>query len=64
MIYLRSCPKCHGDMYLEKDSYGTFRQCLQCGLVRDLAVPALMTAASLPVLAPARRGRPRKVAIA
>ena len=35
MIQLKSCLKCHGDMYLDKDTYGAFRQCLQCGLMED-----------------------------
>lgn len=39
MIELKSCPKCHGDMYLDKDAYGSFRQCLQCGLMKDLVAP-------------------------
>ncbi len=36
MLYFKSCPKCRGDMYLDNDSYGSFRQCLQCGLVQDI----------------------------
>ena len=44
MLYLKGCPKCRGDMYLEKDSYGVFRQCLQCGMVQD-ATAAVKTAA-------------------
>ena len=42
MLYLKSCPKCQGDMYEEKDSYGAFHQCLQCGLIKDLDAPSLM----------------------
>ena len=48
MLYLKSCPKCHGDMFLEKDSYGAYRQCLQCGLMKDLVEKK-------PVLAQARK---------
>ena len=66
MMYLKSCPKCRGDMYLEKDNYGTYRQCLQCGFIRDLDVPAPMVAQTQEVeVEPARRrGRKRKNAIA
>ncbi len=66
MLYLKSCPKCHGDMYLEKDSYGVFRQCLQCGLVRDLDAPMTSVAQAAAAVAQEehRRGRKRKVAIA
>ena len=36
MFYLKACPKCQGDMYQEKDLYGTFLECLQCGLMKDV----------------------------
>ena len=32
------CPKCGGKLYLDKDHYGWYEQCLQCGLTRDLRV--------------------------
>lgn len=31
MIWLRSCPRCHGDLTLESDIYGRYLSCLQCG---------------------------------
>ena len=36
MMYLKSCRKCHGDMYLNRDRYGAYLDCLQCGLMLDL----------------------------
>ncbi len=36
MMYLKHCRKCRGDMYLDKDHYGTFLVCLQCGNYHDL----------------------------
>ena len=36
---LRSCPRCGGDTYIEKDFYGWYEICLQCGYrfeLRDL----------------------------
>ncbi len=36
MYWLKSCPKCHGDLCLEQDHYGTFQTCLQCGFLREL----------------------------
>ena len=36
MFFFKACPKCHGDLYLDSDGYGTFLECLQCGLLRDL----------------------------
>ena len=38
MFFFRACPKCQGDMYLDRDIYGPFVECLQCGLIRDLKV--------------------------
>jgi hypothetical protein len=32
----RRCPKCGGSLYLDRDQFGFFEQCLQCGLVSDL----------------------------
>ncbi|MFA5309678.1 MAG: hypothetical protein WC370_09385 [Dehalococcoidales bacterium] len=32
------CPKCGGNLYLEKDYNGWYEQCLQCGHIKDLAV--------------------------
>ncbi len=36
MIKLKACPKCHGDLYLERDQYGRYMSCLQCGYLREL----------------------------
>jgi DNA-directed RNA polymerase subunit M/transcription elongation factor TFIIS len=33
---LESCPKCKGHLMLEKDNYGLYQQCLQCGYLHDL----------------------------
>ena len=40
MLQLKSCPKCNGDMFTDRDNYGHFRQCLQCGLIKDLVDPS------------------------
>ncbi len=31
MFMLRSCIKCHGDLYAEEDVHGTYLTCTQCG---------------------------------
>jgi ssDNA-binding Zn-finger/Zn-ribbon topoisomerase 1 len=37
-IRLRSCPRCNkGDVSLDKDQYGWYEYCLQCGYMRDMA---------------------------
>ncbi len=31
MMRLKGCPHCTGDVYEERDRYGTYTACLQCG---------------------------------
>ena len=33
MFWLKCCPKCEGDLYEEKDTYGKYVACMQCGRV-------------------------------
>jgi hypothetical protein len=35
-IYLKTCKKCRGDLFLNRDIYGSYLQCLQCGLLVEL----------------------------
>jgi hypothetical protein len=32
----RRCPKCGGNLYMEKDYYGWYEECLQCAFVQDM----------------------------
>jgi len=32
----RSCSRCDGDIFIDRDLYGWFEQCIQCGYNRDL----------------------------
>ena len=34
---LRGCPRCAGDVYIEKDYDSTYERCLQCGYVKEVA---------------------------
>ncbi|MCH8864516.1 MAG: hypothetical protein IIB13_04030 [Chloroflexi bacterium] len=36
MLRFKSCPRCKGDVLIDKDVYGWYEQCLQCGYQRDL----------------------------
>ena len=63
MYWLKSCPKCRGDLCLEQDHYGAFQTCLQCGYLKELIdrsgnpVPAVQ---HLPIKkSPGRLGGPR-----
>lgn len=36
LIMPKRCPRCNGDLFIGRDQYGLFLQCLQCGYLRDL----------------------------
>ena len=36
-LYFKACPKCGGDVVVDRDPHGRFFKCLQCGLLRDVA---------------------------
>lgn len=36
MLRFKSCPKCKGDVVVDRDYYGWYEQCLQCGYLCDL----------------------------
>ena len=36
MLTEKHCPKCGGNIYLDRDSYGWYEECLQCSYTRDL----------------------------
>ena len=36
MWKLKSCPRCGGDVFLDRDFYDWYQQCVQCGYLRDL----------------------------
>ncbi|HEY49943.1 MAG TPA: hypothetical protein G4O13_07855 [Dehalococcoidia bacterium] len=36
MWRFKSCPRCAGDVFIEKDIDGWYEQCLQCGYAQHL----------------------------
>lgn len=36
ILRLKSCPRCKGDVILDKDQYGWYEQCIQCGYEHDV----------------------------
>ena len=38
VIYLKSCPKCQGDLERCEDANGSYLRCMQCGRYQDLLV--------------------------
>lgn len=39
-IRFKACPKCRGDLSLERDIYGQYWGCQQCGQHYQVKVPA------------------------
>lgn len=37
MWNFKSCPRCGGDVYIDKSEGKWYQQCLQCGFERELA---------------------------
>ena len=35
MMWLKSCPRCRGDLILDSDYYGHYVSCIQCGASLD-----------------------------
>ena len=35
----KSCPRCRGYLYANRDIYGGYRECLQCGYMEDAPSP-------------------------
>ncbi|MBI2847047.1 MAG: hypothetical protein HYX82_04110 [Chloroflexi bacterium] len=38
VMWLKACPKCKGDMFIDHDAYGYFKECLQCGYLVDINI--------------------------
>jgi len=36
MWKFKSCPRCGGDIFVDRDPYSWYEQCLQCGYLRDM----------------------------
>ena len=39
VLFLKSCPRCQGDMHANRDFYGSYKECLQCGYMQDADRP-------------------------
>ncbi|MFH1002885.1 MAG: hypothetical protein V1780_01920 [Chloroflexota bacterium] len=36
MLRLKGCPRCYGDLLVDRDEHGWYEQCIQCGYQHDL----------------------------
>jgi|TARA_Y100000310_G_C20483534_1_gene715821 hypothetical protein len=48
VLNLKECPRCHGDVHTNRDMYGTYKECLQCGYMLDLERPNGLIPISVP----------------
>ena len=39
MLKLKACPRCKGDLHGNRDMYGSYDECLQCGYMQDIEEP-------------------------
>ncbi len=44
MMFLKACTRCGGDLYLERDGWGAYLHCLQCGRTNNIPDKWLRTA--------------------
>lgn len=47
MLKLKSCPRCKGDVNVDRDWYGDYESCLQCGWSKDTSGEPLSEALKL-----------------
>ena len=65
MFWFKLCPRCTGDLFEERDQYGSFVTCMQCGFHKDvpadLAGPFAISAEPAPTpVAPLSNGAKRR----
>ena len=46
-MFLKACKRCGGDMHINRDIYGEYKECLQCGLMLDMVSSGDVLAASI-----------------
>jgi hypothetical protein len=42
MMWLKSCPRCRGDLVLDSDYYGNYVSCIQCGASLDRSQQSIL----------------------
>ncbi len=59
MFKFRACPKCHGDLIVDKDQFGWYEECIQCGYNRDMR--SVVPEEQIPIVRRKRRSHRRVV---
>ena len=53
LVRIKACKRCGGDLSLERDKYGTYMECIQCGASwnePDLIKPNIQAANKHPIM--------------
>ena len=53
MLLFKACPRCRGDMQINRDIYGDYKECLHCGNMVDL--PSKDGLLAVPAAAPKKK---------
>ena len=61
MLNLKGCPRCQGDLITNRDMYGEYKECLQCGYMLDVEKPDGLYAMARPEIASVAKSK-RKAA--
>jgi len=60
MMWLKSCPRCSGDLYKRKDVYGDYIACIQCGHYLGESEQARLLGQDPPVAEPVANPKPER----
>ena len=65
MFWFKLCPRCKGDLLEDRDQYGSFITCMQCGFSKDIPIDQrgqlVVSAEPMPVpIAPSGDGTRRR----
>lgn len=65
MFWFKLCPRCNGDLFEDRDQYGSYITCMQCGFSKDVPGdqkgPLVVSAEPVPVpMAPQSDGSKRR----
>jgi uncharacterized C2H2 Zn-finger protein len=65
MFWLKCCPRCSGDLYEDRDRYGSYVNCMHCGyyLTEAEAMPLRHISRNLRTAGPPAGQRPPAAAV-
>lgn len=43
MFWFNLCPRCNGDLFEDRDQFGSFITCMQCGFGKDVSANTMGT---------------------